>query len=192
MTDIENATVSSTADPNAGVSLREAAAADDHWYLAQLKPGGFARARENLERQGFASFMPMLEVTRQRLGQFTTRQVPLFAGYLFVRVPPEASGWRVINSTYGVARLVALHGGYPTPVPAELIAGLRGRCDNRSRLMPPARFEVGAAVRVVAGPFASTLATIESADEAGRVWILMDLMGQKVRTAVKTDVLQLG
>ena len=67
----------------------EATAENDHWYLVQLKPGGFERARVNLARQGFASFMPMQEVTRKKLNRFTHETRPLFPGYLFVRVSPD-------------------------------------------------------------------------------------------------------
>lgn len=164
--------------------------ASEHWYLALLKPGGFTRARQNLQRQGFASFMPMIDVTSQHAGRFNTRLVPLFPGYLFVRIRPESSGWRAINSTFGVSRLVVLFGGCPTEVPPSLISGLRARCDDLSRLIPSNEFEIGADVRVVSGPFTSALATIESVTEGNRAWILMDMMGQKIRTAVMTDALQ--
>ncbi|MGR3291347.1 MAG: transcriptional activator RfaH, partial [Paracoccaceae bacterium] len=113
----------------------EATAENDHWYLVQLKPGGFERARINLARQSFVSFMPMHEVTRKKLNRFVREICPLFAGYLFVRIPPDKPHWRAINCTYGVAHLVALHVGIPTRVPAALIAGLRARCDAESRLI---------------------------------------------------------
>ncbi len=157
---------------------------DDRWYLAQLKPSGFDRARTNLARQGFASFMPMQKVTRPRCERFSEISRPLFPGYLFVRIPPDQTRWRAINSTYGVARLVALRDRYPSVVPSALIAGLRARCDLNGRLVPVNDLHAGTRVRIVSGPFADTIATIDAVPEAGRAWVLMEMMGQTIRTAV--------
>ena len=33
------------------------------WYVAQVKPNGFARAEANLDRQGFETFMPLRRKT---------------------------------------------------------------------------------------------------------------------------------
>ena len=38
----------------------------DHWYLAQLKPGGFDRAKLNLSRQQIAHFVPLRPSTSRR------------------------------------------------------------------------------------------------------------------------------
>lgn len=163
---------------------------NDHWYLAQLKPGGFARAKTNLERQGFGSFMPMQVVTRTLAGRFTRATRPLFAGYLFVRIPPDRPHWRAINSTYGVARLVVLHSAFPTRVPVDLIAGLRARCDVESRLIPASDFAAGERVRIVSGPFADTIVTLEAVPDAGRAWVLLEMMGQTIRAALAPQNLE--
>lgn len=163
---------------------------NDHWYLLQLKPGGFERAKLNLARQGFVSFMPLTEVTCTSSGRFSTSIQPLFAGYLFVRVPPGQTHWRAINSTYGVARLVALHDAIPTGVPATLIAALRTRCDVESKFIPSVNLEPGSEVRLTAGPFAEQIATIEAVPDATRVWVLMQMMGQTVRTTVTATTLR--
>ena len=163
---------------------------NDHWYLAQLKPGGFARAKTNLERQGFGSFMPMQVVTRTIAGRFTRATRPLFAGYLFVRVAPDRPHWRAINSTCGVARLVAFHSEFPTRVPVDLIADLRARCDVESRLIPASDFEAGERVRVVSGPFADITATLEAIPDAGRAWVLLEMMGRTIRATLALQNLE--
>ena len=54
------------------------------WFLAQLKPNCANIADKNLKRQGFQTFLPMEEETRQRNGKFVTAMRPLFPGYIFV------------------------------------------------------------------------------------------------------------
>lgn len=156
----------------------------EHWYLAQLKPGGLARARLNLARQEHPTFMPMREVTERRREGLRRAARPLFPGYLFVRITPDRPRWRAINSTYGVSRLVALQGNCPSQVPAPLMAALFGRCDGETWSPDAETFAPGTKVRLVAGPFARSLATIAAVPEAERVYVLMEMMGQQVRTAV--------
>ena len=156
-----------------------------HWFLAQLKPGGFGRARTNLSRQGIDSFMPQRRVTRRRAGRLAEAERPLFPGYLFVRVAPDAQTWRAINATYGVAKLVGFGAAGPAEVPPPLIAGLLARTGPDERLVTREQeFGVGERVRIVAGPFADMLARIEEIPEAGRIYALLEMMGRSVRTEV--------
>lgn len=156
------------------------------WYLVQLKPNGLRRATENLQRQGFGTFMPERRVDVRRRGRFTVERKPVFPGYLFVQFDPEDSGWRAVNSTFGVARLVGFGDTAPRPVPEPLIAGLRSRCDAGDILRPPETLTPGDEVTVLSGPFADFVATVETIPDQERVRVLLDLMGQKVRTELRT------
>lgn len=50
------------------------------WFLAQFKPNSHKIAVRNLARQGFRTFLPMLEETRCARGRFTQQMRPLFPG----------------------------------------------------------------------------------------------------------------
>ncbi len=163
---------------------------DAAWYLVQLKPGGLARAQANLTRQGFVCFMPLRPETRRRAGRLQTLDRPLFPGYLFVRVARGSAPWRKINNTYGVARLVSLSGHAPSVVPAPLISALIAASREGCWMPETAALTVGTPVALVNGPFAGALARIEAAPKDGRVLVLMEMMGQAVRTAVPVQALQ--
>jgi len=90
------------------------------WFLAQFKPNSHRIANRNLLRQGFQTFLPVHEETRRTRGKFTTRMLPLFPGYLFVALDITTDGWRKVNSTYGITRIVSL-GNNPTPVPRDFV-----------------------------------------------------------------------
>lgn len=89
------------------------------WYAIQCKGGESLRAAENLHRQQFDIFHPLVE--RQ---DGKKRREPLFPYYLFIRLNRIDSNWRPIRSTRGVLRLVAF-GAEPTPVPDDLVELLR-------------------------------------------------------------------
>lgn len=153
------------------------------WFLAQLKPNSHNIAQRNLARQGFQTFLPLHEETRPARGKFTTQMRPLFPGYIFVALDKLHGGWRTVNSTFGVTRLVSL-GKEPTAVPLDLVSQLMLRCDREGKLLPPERFKPGDQVMLTKGPFADFAATIETVAPDQRVWVMMELMGGQTRVAV--------
>ena len=158
------------------------------WFLAQLKPNSAQIAKRNLERQGFATFLPIEETTQQRSGRFVTARRPLFPGYIFVAFNVVQGCWRAINSTQGITRLVSF-GRAPAPVPSGLVDGLKARCDSMGKLVGASSLAAGDAVMFSKGPFADFVGKVEKIDTDRRVWVLMDLMGGQTR--VKAEEVQL-
>jgi transcriptional antiterminator RfaH len=154
------------------------------WFIAQLKPNSARIAERNLHRQGFETFLPMVEETHRRADAFITKTVPLFPGYIFVALDVTQGLWRKVNSTYGVSRLVAF-GSAPTPIPDELIVAFQQRYAQGDEEEPMSPFSPGDQVRVASGPFADFAAEIETIDPDRRVWVLMELMGRQTRVAVE-------
>lgn len=153
---------------------------DFDWYLVQYKPNSHKIAERNLNRQGFSVFLPMQDVTMRKANRFVDQSRPLFPGYLFVQVSTRSAPWRSINGTYGVSRLVSFS-NRPTPVPTPFIDGLRRRCDDSGRLQPTTPFQKGDVIEITQGPFAKFIATIDRIDADERIWVLLDLLGQKSR-----------
>lgn len=159
------------------------AAGDGLWYLAQLRPNQLARARRNLERQGYRCFVPLRPATQRSGRQLRTRLAPLFPGYLFLALGP-AQAWRPVNGTFGVVRLVMRDAITPQPVPPAVMAQLFAHSDAEGVLAPPADLAPGDAVRVHAGPMAGFVARVAWLDGPGRVGVLLDMMGQAVRATL--------
>jgi len=162
---------------------------DINWFLAQLKPNSHSIAERNLARQGFGTFLPMQEETRRTNGKFITRMRPLFPGYIFVALDPARGGWRAVNSTTGITRLVCL-GTEPTPVPGGSVSELMRRCDLDGKLLPPQDIGTGDRVVMSGGPFADFVATIQSVSPDRRVHVLIELMGAQTRVASKAKHLR--
>jgi transcriptional antiterminator RfaH len=163
--------------------------AGNTWFLAQFKPNCHEMAERNLRRQRFQTFLPLREETKRKSSRFITTLRPLFKGYMFVAFDTAKGGWRAINSTYGVSRLVSF-GNEPQPVPLDLISRLMLRCDEGGKLLPPRILTTGDAVKISGGPFAEFVSTVEEIGPDQRVWVLLDLMGQTTRVAVQPEALQ--
>lgn len=155
-----------------------------HWFVAKLRPGGFARARQNLGRQGFETFMAMRLSSSRKRGRLALADKPVFPGYLFVQVPPDRLDWRCINATYGVASLVALVERAPTGVPVSLMSGLFACCEGEVWQPRLVGITPGTTLRVIAGPFAEAIVTVEALPDGERILVLLDLLGRSVRVGV--------
>lgn len=144
----------------------------ENWFVAQLKPNGQHLAERNLRRQGFACFLP------RRPGPSGPK--PLFPGYLFVQFDPAGRDWPAINATRGISRLILADHRRPDPLPHSFIAGLLARCDAGG-LVSAEQIVQGDRVRVLAGPFADIVSTVEQLTDGQRLQLLLDLMGRTVR-----------
>jgi len=162
---------------------------DKAWFLAQLKPNSVKIADRNLCRQGFRTFLPMEEVTQRSQSKFAVVRRPLFPGYIFVSFDITKGGWRAVNSTNGVTRLVSF-GKEPAPVPQDIISQLFLRCDASGKLLPPNILKPNDQVRITSGPFADFVATVDKVAPDQRVWLLMEFMGTRRCVEVNTNYMQ--
>ena len=159
---------------------------DTTWFLAQLKPNSAQIALKNLNRQGFQTFLPMVEETSQRNGKFITANRPLFPGYIFIAFDVAKGLWRTVNDTYGITKLVNF-GKEPAPVQRDLVSQLMLGCDTSGKLLPPELLKPGDQVMLTNGPFANFAAEVQKIAPDQRVWVLMDIMGAQTRVAVGAD-----
>lgn len=157
------------------------------WFLAQLKPNGFNRAVVNLERQEIQTFMPLRQVQVRRANRNSLQTQPLFPGYLFLNVNSASPQWRAINSTYGVSKLVSFGANGPSPLPDQFISGLMARCDEENNLLPPDDLKIGEKVKIISGPFADFIVTVETIPNQTRIGILFELLNQENRATIDID-----
>jgi transcriptional antiterminator RfaH len=162
-------------------------AAGDRWYLVRALTGRETFAVEQLERQGFVTFLPKQPKTIRHARRLTVRLAAYFPGYLFVQLDLARQRWRSINGTLGVAYLVG-PGERPAPVPKGVVEALMEAADARGVLEGPP-LQAGQKVRIIAGAFADKLAIIERLDDAGRVRVLLDIVSGRVPVTIVRDML---
>lgn len=154
-----------------------------NWYLIHTKIRQERVALENLERQGFECFLPLIRVEKLRRGALQVVQEPLFPRYLFTRLGTglESQSWAPIRSTVGVSRLVTF-GQTPAKIEDELIAELQVKTDSTKVQLR--HFEPGEQVVVTDGPFAGVEAIYQMADGESRVMVLLNILSKQVKMSV--------
>jgi transcriptional antiterminator RfaH len=153
------------------------------WYAVHTRPQAEAKALENLLRQGYDAYLPRYRTEIRHARRLQTVLRPLFPRYLFAGLDRGRMRWRPILSTFGVSDMVRA-GDEPTPVAAEIIAGLRegersGAFDRPWRGRP---LRIGDLVRISAGAFEDMIGRLVELRDQDRVVVLLELLGRKVRT----------
>lgn len=160
------------------------------WYLVYAKPRQEQAAQENLVRQGYRTYLPLLRVPRRRLGRRVIRVEAMFPRYLFIHLDTVTDNWAPIRSTVGVSKLVRF-GGEPAPVPDKLIEALRAR-ENKQGVqdVPLHSYQRGQKVRIEEGPFMGYEGIFLAKTGEERVLVLLDVVGKQAKARV--DIESLG
>jgi len=160
------------------------------WYLIQTKPQKERLARDNLERQGFVSYLPLATVMRRRRGRAQPSVGPLFPRYLFIHLSDETDNWRPIRSTLGVQQLVRF-GDWPARVPASLIDTLRAREDEEGlQPLPSLEPAPGESVRISHGPFEGYTALFQARTGQDRVMLLLEIAEKTYRLEANSTAIE--
>lgn len=149
-----------------------------YWTAVLTQPNCEAKAVENIDHQGFPTYLPKtVEIDRCGLN----RVVNLFPRYVLVDV--ARGGWGPLRHTRGVSGLVYGAGSELGRVSDKEIAKLRSMEDRDGviRELVLSRFEVGQSVLVTRGPFASSGRCIFNGMRgSARAQVLLQMMGGQV------------
>ena len=130
-------------------TLLSAGSLESRWYATYTRANHEKRIREQLEQRSVESFLPLYETVRQWKDRRMQLQVPLFPGYLFVRIA-AVDRMRVLQVP-GVVRLVGFNGQLAA-LPNEEIESLKKGLASGVRAKPHPFLTVGRHVRIKAGP----------------------------------------
>jgi len=168
------------------------------WYVVHTYSGHENKAAEalqqrvetmNLKEKIFEVIVPMRNVVLVRHGKKQESKEKIFPGYILVRMILDDESWLAVRTTPGVTAFVGM-GNKPTAIsPKEVEAIMRF-----SKLESPkfkTKYTKGEAVKIIDGPFADFLGTIEAIDdERGKVKVLISIFGRE--TPVELDFLQVA
>ena len=157
-----------------------------NWYLLLTKPNAHVMACENLRRQGFDVFLPLITKTTKKNGKFLDIKSPLFPGYVFMGTSSNPIPWKSVKGTRGVSSAVTLDGMYRS-VSDHIIGGLKSRCDKDGVIQSLDNIVLGDLVKIERGPFSEFICTVDQITDDRRAWVLIHLLQQQTRAEVSLD-----
>jgi transcription antitermination factor NusG len=123
---------------------------EPRWYALYTCANHEKSVSKQLEERSVESFLPLFESVRRWKDRRVRLHLPLFPGYVFVRMA-TAARFRVLQIP-GVVRLVGFN-GQPLPLPDEEIDRLKKGLASGMRAEPHPFLNVGRRVRLKSGPF---------------------------------------
>ena len=132
------------------------------------------------------SFLPLYESMRYWKDRRVRLQLPLFPGYVFVRLALRDR--LQVLTIPGVANLVCFD-GHPTPIPAEEIETIRVCLAGRRLMQPHCYMQHGERVRLLSGPLAGLSGIVMRQRNSARFVISLELLKRSV--AVEIDAADL-
>jgi transcription antitermination factor NusG len=157
-------------------------AAEPHWHAIYTCARHEKRVSQQLERKAIDHFLPLYETVHRWKDRRVRVQLPLFPGYLFVRISP-AERLKVLEVP-SVVRMVGFH-GTPAILPDEEIVSLRNSLEGNLRIEPHPYLKVGRRVRVARGPLAGREGILVRKKDCLRLVISIDLIMRSM--AVEVD-----
>jgi transcription elongation factor/antiterminator RfaH len=173
---------------HSGSARTSALEENERWYLVHTLPHSERRAVLHLGAQGFRTHFPTIEKTIRHARQLRTIRAPLFPRYLFLTLDLGRDRWLSVWGTVGVSSLFTCE-GRPVPVPAGIVETLIENSDEANLALFASGLETGQSVRILSGPFANFVGTLERLDAAGRVRVLLDMMGTAVPVALRRSAI---
>ena len=169
-----------------------------HWYVVHTYSGQETRVAEQLrqrvEAMDFSDkvleiLIPTQEKIEIRAGAKQTVKEKIFPGYLLVRMILTDPSWLIVRTTAGITGFVGV-GDKPTPLDDKEVEAIQKFMVQKAPKFKT-KFSIGEAVKIVDGPFAEFLGTIESIDETqGKLKVLVSIFGRE--TPVELDLLQVS
>ncbi len=161
----------------------------DQWFAAYTRSHHEKNVAEQLRGKGIEHFLPLYTSARRWKDRVKLLQMPLFAGYLFVRVFP--SQFLDVLQTYGVAMLV----GSPKPLPLEEkeIQQLRTWLSLPLAIEPNPYLKIGQPVRVRRGPLTDVEGILVRKKNVFRLVVSIDLIQRSVALEIDAaDIVPIG
>jgi transcriptional antiterminator NusG len=168
------------------------------WYVVHTYSGHEAKVAEQLRQRVISMgledkvsevLIPTQDKIQIRSGKKETVKEKIFPGYLLIRMVLTDQSWLTVRTTPGITGFVGL-GTKPTPLETEEVKAIQKFSEIKAPKFK-AKFSLGEAVKIIDGPFADFLGTIDKIDEdKGRLRVLVSIFGRE--TPVELDFLQVS
>ncbi|MBI4079263.1 MAG: transcription termination/antitermination factor NusG [Candidatus Levybacteria bacterium] len=176
----------------------ENASKEPKWYIVHTYSGHEDKVskslRQRVESMGFVNrifdiIVPTRNTIKVSQGKKETVKEKIFPGYVLVKMILDDESWLLVRTTQGVTAFIGA-GNKPTPISEQEVEAIKKFMQTEEPLYK-ATFSVGEAVKIVDGPFADFLGTIDEIDQTkGKLKVLVSIFGRE--TPVELDFLQVA
>jgi transcription termination/antitermination protein NusG len=168
------------------------------WYIVHTYSGHENKVKKSLQQRiqslGFEDrifdiIVPTRNTIKVSQGKKESIKEKIFPGYVLIRMVLDDESWLLVRTTQGVTAFIGA-GNKPTPISEKEVEAIKKFMDLEEPLYKAA-FTKGEAIKIVDGPFADFLGTVDDIDDArGKLKVLVSIFGRE--TPVELDFLQVS
>lgn len=168
------------------------------WYVVHTYSGHENKVASSLKQRAESNnlshkildiLVPMRDTITIKAGKKEESKEKIFPGYILVKMILDDDSWLLVRTTAGVTAFVGT-GNKPTPLSDKEVETIV----KFSKIAAPkhkSTFSVSEAVKIIDGPFAEFLGSVDAIDETrGKVKVLVSIFGRE--TPVELDFLQVS
>lgn len=169
------------------------------WYVVHTYSGHELKVAEQLkvriesmhvEGKIFEVVVPAQDKIQVKKGQKKTIKEKILPGYILIKMIVDDLSWLAVRTTPGVTAFIGSIGKRPTPIPQREVDAIMKFMEVKAPKYK-STFSAGEAVKIVEGPFADFLGTVDHIDESrGKLSVLVSIFGRE--TPVELDFAQVS
>ena len=149
------------------------------WYAVSTRSRQEKAATSMLESLAIPTFLPLINETRQWNDRRQMVSVPLFPGYLFVRIPMLREIQVRVLKVPGVVTFIGSQNG-PQAIPDAEIEGIRRVSSHRIQCTPCQTPKIGERVRIFRGVLAGIEGTLLRCGSDTSLVISVEMIRQSI------------
>lgn len=175
--------------------LAEGSASEFKWYVVHSLTGQENKVAKTL-RERILTFqmteyfsdilVPEESVTTQSRGKKRTIKKKFFPGYILIKMIMNDKTWHLVKDTDKITGFIGGTPNSPQPISDDEAAYMTGQGgEGIKRSKSSVNLSEGDSVKVMEGPFASFVGTVESVNEKGKIKVNVSIFGRP--TPVELD-----
>jgi transcription antitermination factor NusG len=183
MNDVVNSACACQADESNTAGSDEMCNAEVGWYAVRTRSRQEKVASAMLKTHGIEHYLPLRSELRQWSDRKQVVEMPVFSGYLFVKVNLMTDSRFAVLKSPGVVAFVGNHSG-PLPIPEREIQDIRTVLTARVEYSLCPSLNEGDRVRVIRGALAGIEGTLAICNSTSRLLVSVATIRQSLKLSV--------
>jgi len=158
------------------------------WYAVYVRSRHEKSVYSALLDKGIDASLPMMTVVRKWSDRKKKMQIPLFRGYVFVKIDVNIDNLNVLQ-TAGVVKFIGIR-NKPSRIPDEQIHWMHMMMAESATVRAEKEIPVGQRVRVMIGPFKGIKGVVRRVGSRSRLVVLIESIMQAISIDIKPEHLE--
>ena len=158
------------------------------WYAVYVRSRHEKSVYSALLDKGIDASLPMMTVVRKWSDRKKKMQIPLFRGYVFVKIDVNIDNLNVLQ-TAGVVKFIGIR-NKPSRIPDEQIHWMHMLVAESAIVRAEKEIPTGQRVRVMMGPFKGIKGVVRRVGSRSRLVVLIESIMQAISIDIKPEHLE--